>query len=79
MLVGRLGDGRRVGEAAEASRAAPLAPEPPRALDLLVDGLAAALLDEAGAITAATGDARVLSPSGARRLVRPGGADVRAD
>jgi DNA-binding CsgD family transcriptional regulator len=59
MSVGRLGDGRTVGEAAEALVRRPLAPGPPRALDLLLDGLAAALLDEAGPITAATGDARV--------------------
>ena len=45
MLVGRLGDGRRVGEAAEVARAAPLAAEPPSALDLLVDGLAALLTE----------------------------------
>jgi DNA-binding CsgD family transcriptional regulator len=40
MFAGRLGDGPGVREAAEAARAAPAAPHPPRALDLLLDGLA---------------------------------------
>ena len=40
MFAGRLGDGPSVREAAEAARAGPAAPQPPRALDLLLDGLA---------------------------------------
>ena len=40
MFAGRLGDGPRVREAAEAAQAAPAARQPPRALDLLLDGLA---------------------------------------
>ena len=40
MFAGRLGDGPGVREAAEAARAGPAAPEPPRAVDLLMDGLA---------------------------------------
>ena len=40
MFAGRLGDGPGVREAAEAARAAPPAPQPPRATDLLLDGLA---------------------------------------
>ena len=40
MFAGRLGDGPSVREAAEAARAGPAAPQPPRAIDLLVDGLA---------------------------------------
>ncbi len=40
MFAGRLGDGPGVREAAEAARAGPAAPQPPRAVDLLVDGLA---------------------------------------
>jgi DNA-binding CsgD family transcriptional regulator len=40
MFAGRLGDGPGVREAAGAARAAPAASEPPRAIDLLVDGLA---------------------------------------
>jgi DNA-binding CsgD family transcriptional regulator len=40
MFAGRLGDGPGVREAAEAARAGPAAPQPPRAVDLLVEGLA---------------------------------------
>ena len=40
MFAGRLGDGPRVREAAEAAQAAPAARQPARALDLLLDGLA---------------------------------------
>jgi DNA-binding CsgD family transcriptional regulator len=40
MFAGRLGDGPGVREVAEAAQAAPAARQPPRALDLLVDGLA---------------------------------------
>ena len=40
MFAGRLGDGPGVREAAEAARAGPAAPQPPRAVDLLLDGLA---------------------------------------
>jgi DNA-binding CsgD family transcriptional regulator len=40
MFAGSLGGGRGVLEVAEAARAAPPAPEPPRASDLLLDGLA---------------------------------------
>ncbi len=40
MFAGRLGDGPSVREAAEAARAGPAAPQPPRAVDLLLDGLA---------------------------------------
>jgi DNA-binding CsgD family transcriptional regulator len=40
MYAGRLGDGPGVREAAEAARAGPPAPDPPRPVDLLVDGLA---------------------------------------
>ena len=40
MFAGRLGDGPGVREVAEAAKAGPAAPEPPRAVDLLVDGLA---------------------------------------
>ena len=40
MFAGRLADGGGVLEVAEAARAAPPAPEPPRASDLLLDGLA---------------------------------------
>jgi DNA-binding CsgD family transcriptional regulator/tetratricopeptide (TPR) repeat protein len=40
MFAGRLGDGPSVGETAEAARAGPPAPEPPRPIDLLLDGLA---------------------------------------
>ncbi|HEX5621830.1 MAG TPA: AAA family ATPase, partial [Solirubrobacteraceae bacterium] len=41
MFAGRLGDGPSVREAAEAARAGPPASEPPRAIDLLLDGLTA--------------------------------------
>ncbi len=40
MFAGRLGDGPGVREAAEAARAGPAAPQPPRAVDLLAEGLA---------------------------------------
>ena len=40
MFAGRLGDGPSVRDAADAARAGPAAPQPPRAVDLLVDGLA---------------------------------------
>jgi DNA-binding CsgD family transcriptional regulator len=40
MFAGRLGDRPSVREAAEAARAAPAAQQPPRPLDLLLDGLA---------------------------------------
>ena len=40
MFAGRLGDGPSVGEAAAAAKAGPPAPEPPRPIDLLLDGLA---------------------------------------
>ena len=40
MFAGRLGDGPGVREAAEAAQAAPAAQQPPRAIDLLLDGLA---------------------------------------
>jgi DNA-binding CsgD family transcriptional regulator len=45
MFAGRLGDGPSVREAAEAARAGPPAPQPPRAADLLVDGLATRFTD----------------------------------
>jgi DNA-binding CsgD family transcriptional regulator/tetratricopeptide (TPR) repeat protein len=41
MFAGSLGSGRGVLDVAEAARAAPPAPEPPQASDLLLDGLAA--------------------------------------
>jgi DNA-binding CsgD family transcriptional regulator len=41
MFAGRLGDSPDVREAAEAAQAAPAAQQPPRAIDLLLDGLAA--------------------------------------
>ncbi|HEX6651306.1 MAG TPA: LuxR C-terminal-related transcriptional regulator [Thermoleophilaceae bacterium] len=40
MFAGRLGGGPGVRETSEAARAAPAAPQPPRAVDLLLDGLA---------------------------------------
>jgi DNA-binding CsgD family transcriptional regulator len=40
MFAGRLGDNPGVREAAEAAQAAPAARQPPRAIDLLLDGLA---------------------------------------
>jgi DNA-binding CsgD family transcriptional regulator len=40
MFAGRLGSGRGMAETAVAARAAPRAPQPPRAIDLLLDGLA---------------------------------------
>jgi hypothetical protein len=40
IFTGRLGSGRGEAETAEAARAAPPAPQPPRAIDLLLDGLA---------------------------------------
>jgi DNA-binding CsgD family transcriptional regulator len=39
MFAGRLGDKPGVREAAEAARSAPAAPQPPRAIDLLLEGL----------------------------------------
>jgi DNA-binding CsgD family transcriptional regulator len=40
MFAGRLGGTPSIHEAAEAARAAPVGPQPPRAIDLLLDGLA---------------------------------------
>jgi DNA-binding CsgD family transcriptional regulator len=40
MFAGRLGDGPGVRKAAEAAQAGPAAPQPPGAIDLLLDGLA---------------------------------------
>jgi DNA-binding CsgD family transcriptional regulator len=45
MYAGRLGDGPDVREAAEAAQAAPAAADPPRAIDLLLDGLATRFTD----------------------------------
>jgi hypothetical protein len=45
LFIGRLGDARRMREAAEAARAAPPASDPPRTTDLLLDGLATRFLD----------------------------------
>jgi DNA-binding CsgD family transcriptional regulator len=45
MFAGRLGEGPGVREAAEAARAGPAALEPPRAIDLLLDGLATRFTD----------------------------------
>lgn len=45
MFAGRLGADPGIRAAAEAARAAPPAPQPPRALDLLLDGLVAHVLD----------------------------------
>jgi DNA-binding CsgD family transcriptional regulator len=45
MFAGRLGDKPRAREAAEAARNAPPAPQPPRAIDLLLDGLATRFTD----------------------------------
>ena len=45
IFAGRLGDEPGVREAAEAARRAPAAPQPPRALDLLLDGLATRFTD----------------------------------
>jgi DNA-binding CsgD family transcriptional regulator len=45
MYAGRLGDEPSVREAAEAAQAAPAASQPPRAIDLLLDGLATRLTD----------------------------------
>src|SRR3954463_11814975 len=45
MFAGRLGDSPGVREAAEAAQAAPPAPHPPRAIDLLLDGLATRVTD----------------------------------
>src|SRR3954469_13637454 len=45
MFAGRLGDEPGVREAAEAARAAPAASQPPRAIDLLLDGLATRFTD----------------------------------
>src|SRR5215208_4544469 len=46
MFAGRLGDGPGVREAAEAAQDAPAAPQPPRAIDLLLDGLATRFTDD---------------------------------
>jgi DNA-binding CsgD family transcriptional regulator len=46
MFAGRLGDGPGVREAAEAAQKAPAAPQPPRAIDLLLDGLATRFTDD---------------------------------
>jgi DNA-binding CsgD family transcriptional regulator len=45
MFAGRLADRPDVKETAEAARAAPAAPHPPRAIDLLLDGLATRFTD----------------------------------
>jgi DNA-binding CsgD family transcriptional regulator len=45
MFAGRLGDGPDVREAAEAAQAGPGAPQPPRAIDLLLDALATRFTD----------------------------------
>jgi ATP/maltotriose-dependent transcriptional regulator MalT len=45
MFAGHLASGGGVLEAAEAARAAPPAPQPPRAVDLLLDGLAVLITD----------------------------------
>src|SRR5215216_5723698 len=45
MFAGRLGDGPGVREAAEAAQNAPAAPQPPRAIDLLLDALATRFTD----------------------------------
>jgi DNA-binding CsgD family transcriptional regulator len=45
MFAGRLGDTPSVREAAEAAQRAPAAPQPPRAIDLLLDGLATRFTD----------------------------------
>jgi DNA-binding CsgD family transcriptional regulator len=45
MFAGRLGGHPGVREAAQAARAGPTAPEPPRAIDLLLDGLATRFTD----------------------------------
>jgi DNA-binding CsgD family transcriptional regulator len=45
MFAGRLGDTPGVREAAEAAQAAPAARQPPRAIDLLLDGLATRFTD----------------------------------
>jgi DNA-binding CsgD family transcriptional regulator len=45
MFAGRLGDEPGVREAAEAAQNAPAAPQPPRAIDLLLDGLATRFTD----------------------------------
>jgi DNA-binding CsgD family transcriptional regulator len=45
MFAGRLGDKPGVLETAEAAHAAPAAPHPPRAIDLLLDGLATRFTD----------------------------------
>jgi DNA-binding CsgD family transcriptional regulator len=45
IFAGRLSDGRAVQDVAAAARAAPPGPEPPRAIDLLLDGLAIRFTD----------------------------------
>ncbi|MDQ3821696.1 MAG: LuxR C-terminal-related transcriptional regulator, partial [Actinomycetota bacterium] len=45
IFAGRLGDSRDVRKVAESARAAPSGPEPPRAIDLLLDGLARRVTD----------------------------------
>jgi DNA-binding CsgD family transcriptional regulator len=54
LMAGRLDGEERLREMANAARAAPPAPEPPRPLDLVLDGLAARLADgyEAGLLPA---------------------------
>src|SRR3954447_769725 len=49
IIVGRMADGGGVLEVAEAARAVPPAPEPPRAADLLRDGLAVLITEGLGA------------------------------
>jgi DNA-binding CsgD family transcriptional regulator len=75
MFAGRLGDGPGVREAAAAARAAPAAPQPPRALDLLLDGLATSFTEGYAAgvppLRRALGafrDAEGLTPSDVRWL-----------
>ena len=48
MFAGRLGGKPSLREAAEAARAAPIGPQPPRAIDLLLDGLATRFTDGYG-------------------------------
>jgi DNA-binding CsgD family transcriptional regulator len=45
MFAGRLGDEPGIRETAEAARAAPAAAQPPRAMDMLLDGLATRFID----------------------------------
>ena len=73
MFAGRLGDGPGVREAAEAALAGPAAPQPPRALDLLLDGLATRFTEgySAGAPLLRTALAAFLDVDGSK------GRDVR--